>query len=238
MSSDSRSIQWVVWGGLLLIVTIISGAYVRNELARRRAGEVQRLFVGDHVPGFNLTNQTGQLVTLESLRGQVWLADIIFTRCPGPCFQMTKRMAGIAAGLPPGSPVKLISLTTDPDFDQPAVLKLYGERFEAQAGQWQFLTGAKMDIYRVAVEGLKLVIMEKKPAEREIENDLFIHSTVVALVDKRGRLRGHFDLLSQPDDEETAGGVPAGAAEARRAKEDEERKAAILKAVQTLLDEE
>ena len=221
----------------MLVVTIISGAYVRDELARRRAGDGRRLLIVGQVPGFNLANQAGQRVTLESLRGKVWLADIIFTRCPGPCFQMTKRMAGIAAALPSDSPVKLITLTTDPDFDQPAVLKLYGERFEAQAARWQFLTGAKTDIYRVAIEGLKLVIMEKKPAEREIENDLFIHSTVVALVDKQGRLRGHFDLLGLPEDEETALGEPAVPAEARRAKEDEERKAAILKAVHALLNE-
>ena len=42
----------------------------------------------------------------------------------------------------------------------------------------------------MAVDGLKLAAIEKKPQERENERDLFIHSTLFVLVDKHGRLRG------------------------------------------------
>lgn len=230
--------QWLVWGGLLLVVTIISGMYVRSELARRRDGQAKVLRVAGLLPPFNLTNQTDQVVTLESLRGQVWLADVIFTRCPGPCLQMTRQLAEIAAGLPPGSPVKLVSLTTDPDFDQPAILRQYADRFGARTDRWQFLTGRKTEIYRVAVEGLKLVVLDKKPSEREIENDLFIHSTVVALVDKHGRLRGQFDLLADLAEAAPIADESTATIEARRARQGEECKAAILKAVQSLLAEQ
>src|SRR5260370_34576760 len=87
----------------------------------------------------------------------------------------------------------LITLTPDPDFVSPAVLKRYGERFGANAGRWMFLTGAREQIARLAVDGLKLVALEKKPAERQSPEDLFVHSTLLVVVDAQGRLRVTFD---------------------------------------------
>ena len=39
-----------------------------------------------------------------------------------------------------------MTLTTDPDYDTPAVLKKYGERFGADFRRWTFLTGTKAQI--------------------------------------------------------------------------------------------
>ena len=72
---------------------------------------------------FTLTNQNGQPVTLADLRGQVWIADAIFTRCPGQCLIMSAHMKEIQDALPSGLPIQLVSFTTDADFDQPPVLK-------------------------------------------------------------------------------------------------------------------
>ena len=80
---------------------------------------------------FTLTNQNGLTVTLADLRGQVWIADAIFTRCPGQCLIMSAHMKEIQNGLPSGLPIRLVSFTTDADFDQPPVLKKYAERFGA-----------------------------------------------------------------------------------------------------------
>lgn len=145
------------------------------------------------VENFTLTNQLGQKVTLENLRGQVWLADIIFTRCPGPCARMTRQMAEVQKALPARSRAKLVSLTTDPDFDTPEVLTKYAARFEADTNRWMFLTGTKTEIAKLAIDGLKLTTIEKKPEERTSADDLFIHSTIFVLVDKRGQLRGIFE---------------------------------------------
>ena len=91
-----------------------------------------------------------------------------------------------------------VTITTDPEFDTPEVLKRYSERFKADPSRWWFLTGAKSDIARLAREGLKLVAQETKPEERQNDADLFIHSTVFVVLDKQGRLRGAIES-TEPD---------------------------------------
>lgn len=157
---------------------------------------------------FRMTNQSGQTVRRADLLGKVWVADVIFTRCPGPCAKMTARMADLQTSIPPHWPVKLVSLTTDPEYDTPEVLGRYAAEFHADPGRWDFLHGEKPAIAELAVKGLKLVVLDKEE-ERESVNDLFIHSTTLALVDKHGRLRGAFESVPM-DVSKVAGFEDAG----------------------------
>jgi cytochrome oxidase Cu insertion factor (SCO1/SenC/PrrC family) len=149
------------------------------------------------IADFGLTNQNGRAVSLADLRGQVWVADIIFTRCPGPCLKMTKQMKVLQDALLPDSQTKLVTLTTDADFDTPPVLKTYAERFGADPQRWMFLTGTKREIANLAIDSLKLTAIEKKPEERESPQDLFVHSTIFVIADKRGQLRGVFETTGE-----------------------------------------
>src|SRR5438445_1927832 len=144
MNRPARSVEWIVWGGLVLVMVAILGAFV---ISRSRQ-TVPPLPVYATVPDFSLTNQIGGVIALSDLRGKVWVADIIFTRCPGPCPKMTEQMSELQAALPPEEPVVLVSLTADPDFDTPEVLRRYGEERGASADRWHFLTGQKADLYR------------------------------------------------------------------------------------------
>ena len=189
MNKPTRSVELIVWGGLALVMAVIFGAYFAARLRAAR----QPLPVLATVPDFALTNQFGRSVTLGDLRGKVWVADIIFTRCPGPCAKMTKQMGELQAALPSNEPVQLVSLTADPEFDTPEVLKKYGERFGALPHRWQFLTGKKLDVYRLATKGLLLAVDEIKADERTSPDDLFVHSTLFVIVDRQGRVRGSFD---------------------------------------------
>jgi protein SCO1/2 len=91
-----------------------------------------------------------------------------------------------------------VTLTTDPDFDTPAVLNKYAERFNADTNRWWFLTGEKKEIATLATEGLKLTgFLETKPEERMNPADLFIHSTLFVIVDKQARLRGVIETDSE-----------------------------------------
>ena len=146
---------------------------------------------------FTLTNQDNQSITLASLRGNICIADVIFTRCAGQCLTMSSSMKQIQSELPDSLPVKLISLTTDPAFDSPAVLKKYGARYGAQGGRWIFLTGDKPELHRATFDGLKLAAVEKSPADQTDANDLFIHSTKLVLIDKEGHIRGYYDGSAQ-----------------------------------------
>jgi len=190
LNTPTRSIEWIVWGGLALVIAVIFTAYLSSSLFAKRQ---QPLPVMANVSDFALTNQLGRVVTLSDLRGQVWVADIIFTRCPGTCAKMTREMSQLQSRLPPNQFVKFLSLTADPEYDTPEVLSEYAKKFGAAPERWQFLTGKKLDLYRLATKGLLLAVDEVKADERTSPNDLFLHSTQFVVVDKHGRVRGGFD---------------------------------------------
>jgi len=179
--------EWVVWGGLLITILALLTAFVILPFKTRP------LPVLGQMPDFALTSQDNQNVTLASLRGQVWIADVIFTRCAGQCPVMSAHMQAIQDALPTGLPIKLISFTTDPGFDTPAVLKQYGARFGAHDDQWIFLTGSKAALRRASVDGLKLSVMDNPSGQSDNAGDLFIHSQKLVLLDQDGRIRGYFD---------------------------------------------
>jgi protein SCO1/2 len=89
--------------------------------------------------------------------------------------------------------VKFVTLTTDPDYDTPAILKPYAQQAGANPSRWLFLTGSKDQIAHLALDGLKLAAQEKPAADRETPVDLFIHSTLFVVVDKQGRVQAIFD---------------------------------------------
>jgi len=192
MNKPARKIEWLVFGSLALVIAGITLAYVLSQAEKLRNRQVSLPLLYP-VTDFTLTNQHGRAVSLADLRGKIWIADIIFTRCAGPCPKMTKRMSELQRALPANSPVKLVTLTTDPEFDTPEVLRRRGESVGANFDRWIFLTGAKKQIAHLARDGLKLIAEETNPAERTSDNDLFIHSTLFVIVDKQGRLRGSFE---------------------------------------------
>jgi protein SCO1/2 len=184
---SNRKIEWLVWGLVILTVLGIAIAFVQSRLERRNLIDLRPIA---QLPSFTLTNQDARPFSLDDLRGSVCVADIIFTRCAGPCPIMTQRMSELQGVLPANEPVKLLTLTTDPEFDTPEVLKRYGQKFKANFARWNFVSGSKEGIARVAVDGMKLAAVEKQPQERQNERDLFIHSQLFVLLDKQGRVRG------------------------------------------------
>jgi protein SCO1/2 len=192
-ASCSKPVQWTVWGALFAVITIIVALFARERLTSAKVNLPVLTVLRD----FALTNQAGATVTLADFRGKVWLADIIFTRCPGPCRRMTKDMARLQDLWPAETPVRFVSLTSDPEFDKPAVLKKYAADYKADSARWDFLTGTKSQIVDAA-ENFKFVRVEKDQRDRESENDLFIHSTIFMVIDKRGQIRATVES-DQPD---------------------------------------
>jgi len=186
----------MLWLGLGLAGALLVLAFLLALLTRSYP-DTKPLPVYGQVADFSLTNQDAKPFSLADLRGKVWVADIIFTRCPGPCLKMTRQMRELQAALPPGSQAKLVTLTTDPEFDTPAVLKAYGQRFTVDPNRWVFLTGNPKRIAGLAIDSLKLTAVEKKPEERESPVDLFVHSTIFVLIDKHAQLRGIFETTGE-----------------------------------------
>jgi protein SCO1 len=196
MTQPARRIEWLVWMGLALIVLTVLLALLFAAIKLQRSLGKQLPVIGP-VAEFTLTNQNGQAVTLNDLRGRVWVADVIFTRCAGPCPIMTRQMKELQQALPSRSTAKLVTLTTDPNYDTPSVMQAYAARFGAEPDRWLFLTGSKTEIAKLAVESLKLSAVEKKPEERASATDLFIHSTIFVVVDRSARLRGIFETSGE-----------------------------------------
>lgn len=184
-NDHSKAVHWGVWGVLFAVIVVIVALFVRERLTTAKS----KLPLISVLRDFSLTNQFGNAVSLADLRGKVWVADIIFTRCPGPCRRMTKDMSRLQDLWPKETPLRFVSLTTDPSHDTPSVLKRYADEHKADGERWHFLTGEKKEIVELAVDGLKLTTIDKDEKDRESINDLFIHSTIFVIVDKRGQLR-------------------------------------------------
>jgi len=140
------------------------------------------------VPEFQLTAQTGQPFDSKSLRGHVWVADFIYTTCPGPCPMMTADMHRLqvkTAGMPD---VKLVSFTVDPATDTPPVLAVYAKNFSADPARWYFLTGPQSRLNTIGFNTFHLNQVDGK----------LNHSTRFSLVDAHGRIRGYY-LTSDAD---------------------------------------
>ena len=193
MTELRQSPQRTIWVGFGFITGLLGLALLISFLQINRSRHLQVLRVIGPVADFTLTNQDGHLTTLADFSNRVWVADIIFTRCAGPCPRLTGQMRSLQNLLQPDSPAKLVTLTTDPEFDSPAVLKKYGERFTVDPRRWTFLTGTKNEIAALASGSLKLSAVPVKLEDRKSVADLFIHTTIFVIVDKRARLRGFFE---------------------------------------------
>ena len=139
------------------------------------------------VPRFELVNQNGQAFGSAQLTGKIWIADFIYTSCPGPCPMISMRMGELQKPLEK-TDVHLVSFSVDPEKDTPQVLLKYAENLLAQPNRWDFLTGPKSAIYRLSHDGFKLAISDGSE-----EAGIPVHSTRMVLVDRRGQIRGYYE---------------------------------------------
>ena len=146
------------------------------------------------VPPFALTAQDGREVTRDDFQGRVWIADFVFTNCPGPCPMLTSHMAGVQKLLVERSlDVPLVSFSVDPETDTPEVLTEYGRTFGADFTRWTFLTGEKQKIYDLILHGFLLAVSDGAVSSEYFAGPgIITHSTRFALVDQNGEVRGYY----------------------------------------------
>jgi protein SCO1/2 len=199
MNGSAQRMPLTIWVGFALIFSLLGLMYLLSLVEYGRARQ-KALPVIDQVADFTLTNQNGNATSLADLSNHVWIADIIFTRCAGSCPIMSTQMKSLQDALPSTSQAKLVTLTTDPDYDTPSILKRYGERYGADFERWTFLTGSKKELAGLATGSLKLGSTPVPPPDRTNSVDLFVHSTIFVVVDKQARLRGSFQTEGQDVD--------------------------------------
>jgi protein SCO1 len=152
---------------------------------------VQPLQVGDPLPDYILTNQLDQAVKTTQFKGQALAITFLFTRCPFPTF--CPRLANDFAETQQklltlqGGPTNwhLLTISIDPEFDQPAVLKAYAEAHHYDSAHWTFATGDLGDITAIGdLFGL---------AFWHDSNGSVTHNMRAAVIDANGRLQKVFE---------------------------------------------
>lgn len=145
----------------------------------------ERLREGDSVPSFVLTTETGEDITPDSYKGRPWIVTFIFTRCAVPnfCPLMSKNFAilqtALKAGDGPMAEARLLSISFDPQFDTPAVLKEYGKAEGADPKLWTFATGDPDQIARLT----KQFAVQITPEAGTIS-----HGLTTALISRDGKI--------------------------------------------------
>lgn len=156
--------------------------------------------VWHQVANVTLTNQLGESVSMDQLRGRIIIADFFFTRCPSICPTLTRNMKGLQDGLKlkditkriDTTFVQFLSFSVDPERDSVPVLKKYADRYGVNHDVWWMLTGPKKTIYDYALEELKLGLQDGNGVDSN-----FIHTEKFVLIDKYGVIRGYYNGLEQ-----------------------------------------
>ena len=178
--------RWIETLALLFVAALVwSGMAWSKAQALRAAPDLPVLGT---VPPFSLIDQDGQAVTAETLRGSVWVADFIFTRCSGQCPMMQAQLAALAGESAANPSITFVSFSVDPEHDTAPVLAQYASAYTKHAGRWRFLTGERQAIVRLCIDGFHLSASDEPSAPEAIT-----HSSRFVLVDRQGRIRGYYD---------------------------------------------
>ena len=172
---------WVLLG--LAVFCLIGGAALRKYTQH-----AERLDVLGRVDKFQFTDQRGERLRSADLRGKVWIASFIFTRCAGTCIAITDSLSNLNRELRDQNDIRFFSFSMDPVYDTPEVLAQYAKAHNAEAERWQFLTGPKDAMHGVSVNQFKLGVDEAGTDPKEP----IIHSEKLVLVDRLGRIRGYY----------------------------------------------
>lgn len=149
---------------------------------------VDPLSVGDVVPDYPFVNEQGKAIKLSDFKGKAVGLTFIFTRCPFPTFcpRMTSNFEKIAAELSkPGNPTNwhLLSISFDPEYDTPEILKEHANRFKRDPVKWNFVTSEKTEILALT-EQLGLMFASR--------NGTIDHNLRTTIIGPDGKLRANY----------------------------------------------
>jgi protein SCO1 len=181
------------WKATLILIPIVTAGllfWLRQHQVQKLSNRPLSSY--GTLPTFEFVNQDAQPFGSAQLAGKIWIADFIFTTCPGPCPIISTRMSELQRPLEK-TDVHLVSFTVDPEKDTPEVLRAYADKLRKQPIRWDFLTGPRDVIHSLSRDGFKLGLSDS--AE---EDGGPVHTTRFVLVDRRGTIRGYYDALA-PD---------------------------------------
>jgi protein SCO1/2 len=146
------------------------------------------------VQDFTFTNQHGDSYGLEHLKNKVWIADFIFTNCETVCPPLTVNMTKLQEmAKEQGIEIEIVSFSVDPEIDTPDMLRAFGEQFDADFTNWNFLTGYKQtEIEAFAGDSFAAIVQKPK------STDQVIHGLRFYLVNQDGYVVKSYNGLENP----------------------------------------
>ena len=143
---------------------------------------------------YSFVDQDSSIITNETFRSKVYVADFFFTTCRTICPIMKTQMLRVYEATSEMPDVLMLSHTIDPEYDTVALLHDFADRLGVESKRWHFVTGVKDSIYKIAQTSYFATAMDDKT-----EPDGFIHSGAFLLIDKKQRIRGKYDGTKEED---------------------------------------
>ncbi len=165
---------------------------------------------------FELTERSGKKITNEDLLGEPWAVCFIFTNCQGQCLDIHSKMTYLRDELG-DAPVKLVTITVDPDRDTPAALRNYADNVGADPDRWLFLTGEKDELYLV-LKGYLRQFVQDAVGEQFQKGFEVMHTPDVLHIDAKGYIVKRYNGRSIKDMDKLRNALLAEAKEIADAK--------------------
>jgi len=131
------------------------------------------------IANFSLMDQMGQVVTRDTFKHSIYVANFFFVTCPGICRKMNNELERVQKTFTGYNSVKFVSFTVNPEEDSIPVLAEYAKQHDAVPYQWYFLRGEKSKVLDLAIHSYL--------AETD---GYLVHSQNLTLIDMEGRIRG------------------------------------------------
>ncbi|HEX5171678.1 MAG TPA: SCO family protein [Cyclobacteriaceae bacterium] len=143
---------------------------------------------------FRFVDQDSAVVTNETFKNKIYVADFFFTSCRTICPIMKTQMLRVYDSIRNEPDVLLLSHTIDPEYDTVALLHDFAERLGVTSDKWHFVTGDQEEIFKIAQTSYFSTALTDNT-----EPDGYIHSGAFLLIDKDRRIRGKYDGTKEDD---------------------------------------
>lgn len=176
----------------IAFIVLVFGIWTVKEFKARYFTKSDLYEIGS-APSFELLNQDSIMVSDKDYLGKVHVIEFFFSTCPTICPKMNQNMLLLEKEFSIRKDFGIVSITINPEYDTPKVLKAHVEHLGVSHKNWNFLTGDKAYIFNLANKGFNLYAGENKNV-----NGGFEHSGMFALVDKNGNIRCRKDDFGNP----------------------------------------
>jgi protein SCO1/2 len=152
------------------------------------------------VQPFAFPDQEGKTITNKDVEGKVYVATFFFTTCTSVCPRLNNNLKPVYTKFKNEPDFKILSYTCDPSTDSVAKLKWYADSIlKIDASKWVLLTGDKDSLYAMARHSY--MIDDPKNEVEKGETD-FLHTQLIALVNKKGEVVKIYDGLKPSEIEQ------------------------------------